>query len=98
MVPDFDISRSAQVLVKQYGKDAPIQARRRADALLSAGDMAARYAKAWSSNSPEAVASCYEEDGRISINNGEPIVGRAAIAEMAQGWAGGGTRTSVGER
>ena len=49
-------------------------------------DMAERYAKAWSSHSPEAVASFFEEDGRISINNGEPIVGRAAIAEMAQGF------------
>jgi len=49
-------------------------------------DMADRYAKAWSSGSPDAVASFYEEDARISINNGEPIVGRAAIAEMAQGF------------
>ena len=49
-------------------------------------DMAERYAGAWTSGSPDAVASFYEEDGRISINNGEPIVGRAAIAEMAQGF------------
>ncbi len=49
-------------------------------------DMAERYAEAWTSGSPDAVASFYEEDGRISINNGEPIVGRAAIAEMAQGF------------
>lgn len=48
--------------------------------------MAERYAKAWSSQSPEAVAAFYEETGRITINNGEPIVGRAAIAEMAQGF------------
>ncbi len=49
-------------------------------------DMAEGYAKAWSSRSPEAVASFYEENGRITINNGEPIVGRVAIAEMAQGF------------
>ena len=49
-------------------------------------DMAERYAEAWTSGSPDAVASFYEVDGRISINNGEPIVGRAAIAEMAQGF------------
>ncbi len=48
--------------------------------------MADRYAKAWSSHSPEAVASFYEEDGRISINNGDPTVGRVAIAEMARGF------------
>lgn len=49
-------------------------------------DMAAAYARAWSSGSPEAVAAFYEENGRITINDGEPIVGRAAIAEMAQGF------------
>lgn len=48
--------------------------------------MAERYAAAWSSRSPDAVASFFEEDGRISINDGEPIVGRAAIAEMAKGF------------
>jgi len=50
--------------------------------------MAERYAKAWSSRSPEAVASFCEENGRITINNGEPLIGRAAIAEMAQGFYG----------
>lgn len=50
--------------------------------------MAERYAKAWTSRSPEAVASFYEENGRITIDNGEPLVGRAAIAEMAQGFYG----------
>ncbi len=49
-------------------------------------DMAERYAAAWSSRSSDAVASFYEENGRISINNGEPIVGRAAIGEMATGF------------
>ncbi len=47
-------------------------------------NMAARYAEAWSSQSPDAVASFYEENGRITINDGEPNIGRAAIAEMAQ--------------
>ncbi len=49
-------------------------------------NMAKRYAKAWSSHSPEAVASFYEEDGKITINNGDPIVGRAALVEMAKGF------------
>jgi uncharacterized protein (TIGR02246 family) len=48
--------------------------------------MAENYAKAWSARAPEAVASFYEEAGRLSINDGEPIVGRAAIAELAQGF------------
>ncbi len=39
MFPDLDIYRSAQVLVKQHGKDAPIQAAMRADELLDKGDL-----------------------------------------------------------
>ncbi len=38
MIPDLDIYRSAQVLVKQHGEDAPIEAAMRADATLEAGD------------------------------------------------------------
>ena len=34
MIPDLDIYRSAQVLVKQHGQDAPIEAAMRADAML----------------------------------------------------------------
>lgn len=49
-------------------------------------EMGQRYAEAWSSGNPEAVAAFYAEDGRIAINNGEPIVGRAALAEMAAGF------------
>ena len=39
MIPDLDIYRSAQVLLKHHGEDAPIQAAMRADALLEAGDL-----------------------------------------------------------
>ena len=39
MIPDLDISRSAQVLVKQHGEGAPIHAAMRADELLEAGDL-----------------------------------------------------------
>ncbi len=39
MTSDLDIYRSAQVLVKQHGEDAPIQAAMRADAMLEAGDL-----------------------------------------------------------
>ncbi len=35
MIPDLDIYRSANLLVKQHGQDAPIQAARRADAILN---------------------------------------------------------------
>ncbi len=40
MTPDLDIFRSAQVLVKRHGQDAPIHAAMRADELLEAGDLA----------------------------------------------------------
>ncbi len=39
MIPDLDIYRSANLLVKQHGKDAPIHATMRADAMLEAGDL-----------------------------------------------------------
>ncbi len=39
MIPDLDIYRSANLLVKQHGEDAPIRAAMRADAMLEAGDL-----------------------------------------------------------
>jgi len=45
---------------------------------------AARYVKAWCSQNPARVAAFFAENGSISINNGPPAVGRAAIAREAQ--------------
>ena len=45
---------------------------------------AARYAKAWCGRDPKKVAAFFAENGSISINNGPPAVGRAAIAKEAQ--------------
>jgi len=45
---------------------------------------AKRYAKAWCSQDPEKVAAFFAERGSISINNGPPAVGRAAIAKEAR--------------
>ncbi len=39
MIPDLDIYRSANILVKQHGEDAPIHAAMRADAMIGAGDL-----------------------------------------------------------
>ncbi len=39
MIPELDIYRSAQVLVKRHGQDAPIEAAMRADAMLDKGDL-----------------------------------------------------------
>ncbi len=39
MIPDIDILRSAQLLVKRHGADAPIHAAMRADAMLDKRDL-----------------------------------------------------------
>ncbi len=39
MIPDLDIYRSANILVKQHGQDAPIEAAMWADAMLEASDL-----------------------------------------------------------
>ncbi len=39
MTSDIDIYRSANELIEQHGKDAPIHAAMRADELMEAGDM-----------------------------------------------------------
>lgn len=45
--------------------------------------MAAAYTAAWCSQDPASVAAHYTEDGSLTINDGAPAVGRAAIAESA---------------
>ncbi len=39
MIPDLDIYRAANLLIKRHGDDAPIHAAMQADALLEAGDL-----------------------------------------------------------
>ncbi len=39
MIPDLDIYRSAQALVKRHGEDAPNHAAMKADAMLDKGDL-----------------------------------------------------------
>ena len=47
---------------------------------------AQRYAEAWSSQDPESVAAFFAANGSLSVNDGAPAVGRAAIAEVARGF------------
>ena len=49
-------------------------------------DFAKRYAEAWCSQNPESVAAFFAENGSLSVNDGPPAVGRAAIAEVARGF------------
>lgn len=52
----------------------------------SVEEMAARYTAAWNSQNPSSVAAYYSEDGSLTINAGEPAVGRSAITSSAQGF------------
>jgi hypothetical protein len=54
--------------------------------LVKVTTFAKRYAEAWCSQNPESVAACYAENGSLSVNNGIPACGRAAIAEEARGF------------
>jgi len=47
---------------------------------------AERYAAAWCSQDPASVAAFFDEHGSLSVNEGVPAKGRAAIAEVAQGF------------
>jgi steroid delta-isomerase-like uncharacterized protein len=47
-------------------------------------DFATRYTAAWCSHDADAVASFFAEDGSITVNDGDPAVGRAALAEVFQ--------------
>ncbi len=47
---------------------------------------AKRYAEAWCSQNPKNVAAFFAENGSLTVNDGPPAVGRAAIAEIAEGF------------
>jgi ketosteroid isomerase-like protein len=49
-------------------------------------DFARRYADAWSSQSPESVATFFAETGSLTVNDDPPAVGRKAIEEVARGF------------
>ncbi len=48
--------------------------------------LAAGYTAAWCSQNAASVASFYEENGWLSVNDDPPAVGRTAITEVAQGF------------
>lgn len=54
--------------------------------LVELTTFAKRYAEAWCSQNPESVAAFFAENGSLSVNDGPPAVGRAAIAEVARGF------------
>jgi nuclear transport factor 2 (NTF2) superfamily protein len=46
-------------------------------------DFARRYTDAWCSQDPAQVAAHYAPDGSLTINGGEPAIGRPALTEVA---------------
>ena len=53
---------------------------------VDAEERAKAYAEAWCSHVPEAVGLFYAEDGRITVNSGEPHDGRGEVVEMVRGF------------
>ena len=49
-------------------------------------DFAARYTAAWCSRNASSVAEFFSPGGSLTINDGQPSVGRAAITAVAQGF------------
>ncbi len=49
-------------------------------------EFATRYTAAWCSQDPASVANFYAENGSLTINDGEPSVGRDAITSAARGF------------
>jgi uncharacterized protein (TIGR02246 family) len=47
-------------------------------------ELSERYTAAWCSQDPERVAAHYAPDGSLTINDGAPSVGSAAITEAAR--------------
>lgn len=52
-------------------------------------EFATRYAAAWSSQDPATLASFYADNGSITVNDGEPSVGRDAVEETARAFMTG---------
>ena len=44
------------------------------------------YTAAWCSQNAASVATCYEENGSLTVNEDAPAVGREAITQVAQGF------------
>lgn len=49
-------------------------------------DFTTRYAAAWSTGDPASVAAFYAEDGSLTVNDGEPALGREGVTEVARGF------------
>ena len=66
MMTELDIRRAANVLVKEYGDEAPLMAARRCDALLANGDVDGE--RVWKS-----ILRAVEELRRTERKDGERV-------------------------
>lgn len=67
----------------------PVAACSQGNTAIDAEDLrefASQYTAAWSSRDAALVASFFAESGSLKINDGDPSVGRQAIAAAAQGF------------
>ncbi len=67
MIPDLDIYRSANLLVKQHSEDAPIHASMRADAMLEAGERAVE--ELWSEERPKIATLQFSPKATSFVGN-----------------------------
>jgi alanine dehydrogenase len=49
-------------------------------------DLAQRYTAAWCSQDPASVAAFFSPNGSLRVNDGDPALGREAIAQIARGF------------
>jgi hypothetical protein len=66
MISDLDIFRSAQVLIRQHGEDAALEAAKRADAMLANGDLEGQ--RVW-----KRVVRAVEEIQRKERHSKDPL-------------------------
>jgi len=85
-IPPRPISRAASVRVALLALLTACGSRGASPEQTDVTDFATRYAAAWSSQSPDSLASFYSESGSLIVNAGAPSVGRQAIRATAEGF------------
>ncbi len=70
MIPDLDIYRSANVLIREHGEDAALEAAQRADAMLEKGSLDGQrvWKRVW-----KRVLAAVKEIQRQEPEDGEAV-------------------------
>ena len=89
MIDELDILRAANILIKRYGTDAALEAARRADQLLKAGDTDG--CAIW-----KRILSAVHELTRTTLAEGERVNGApSSVSEQIGIWRSRGHRDCV---